>query len=84
MPPTGPVEARAMEKFADQRDDGEIDADDAGGGKRVGEAALEDDVHVHQAVADDGVAEAERDQREREDRQFHPRRGTRPKTYGTM
>ena len=63
-----------MEELADQGDHREINADDGSGGECVREAALENDVHVHQAVADDGVPKAERDERERIHGQFHPRR----------
>src|ERR1700733_11091082 len=69
MPPAGPVK-----QFSDHGNYGEINAHDGGGGKGVREAALEDDVHVHQAVANDGVAEAERNQDQRIDRTLHPRR----------
>ena len=59
--------ARVWTISADERDDAEVEADQGGGGERVGDAALEDEVHVHQAVADDGPAEGQRqeDQRER-------------------
>src|SRR5208282_6070203 len=65
----------AVRKLANERDRREVDRNDAGGGERISEAALEDDVHVHQAVADDGVAEAQRNQRERIDGNVHPRLG---------
>src|SRR5580704_5725451 len=68
-------ETRTMSHFADDGDDGEVDSDDGRSSESIREAALEDDVYVHQAVADDGVAEAKRNQREREDADFHPRRG---------
>ena len=58
---------------ANQRDHREINGDDAGGRGRVGQAALEDDVHVHQAVANDGVAETQRNQHQRDAGEFHPR-----------
>ena len=39
----------------------EIDADEGGGGEGVGDAALEDEVDVHHAIAHDGPAEGERE-----------------------
>ena len=47
------------------RDDAEVEADEGGGGERVGDAALEDEIDVHQAVADDGPAEGEGEEDER-------------------
>ena len=70
--PAGPDGQRRVREFADQRDRREINRHHAGGRERVRQAALEDDIHVHQPVANDGVAEAERDQRQRENRKLHP------------
>ncbi len=63
-----------MEEFADQRDRRKIDGHHASGRKCVSQAALEDDVHVHQAIADDGVTKAQRNQCERVGGRLHPRR----------
>ena len=54
-----------VEHPADQADESEVHADDACGGRRVRQAALEDNIHVHQAVTDDGVAEAQRNEHQR-------------------
>ena len=43
----------------DQRDGTEVAAEDQAGGQRVGHAALEDQVSVHEPVADDGPTEGE-------------------------
>src|SRR5258705_3537840 len=43
----------------------EVHPYDGGGGEGVSHAALEDDVHIHQAVAHDGVAEGERQENQR-------------------
>ena len=51
-----------MDELGGDGDDAEVDADQGGGGKRIGDAALEDEVDVHQAVADDGPAEGEREE----------------------
>src|SRR5262249_6401879 len=39
----------------------------------VGQSPLEDDVDIHQAVTNDRVTEAQRDQYEPDDRERHPR-----------
>ena len=61
-----------MENIGDERDQSEIDSGHGCGGSGVCQTALEDDVHVHQAVADDGVAEAKRDQQQTENGGAHP------------
>ena len=48
-----------MNDLGDEGDDAEVEADEGGGGEGVGYAALEDEVDVHEAVADDGPAEGE-------------------------
>jgi hypothetical protein len=50
----------------DERDDAEISAQDKASGQRVGHAALEDQVSVHQPVANDGPTEGERQKDQRE------------------
>ena len=55
-----------MDDLGGERDDAEVEADEGGGGEGVGDAALEDEVDVHEAVADDGPAEGERKEDERE------------------
>ena len=45
-------------------DSAEVEADEGGGGEGVGHAALEDEVDIHEAVADDGPAEGEREEDE--------------------
>ncbi len=48
-----------------ERDDAEVSADDKTRGQHVGHAALEDQVRVHQPVADDGPGEGERQKYQR-------------------
>src|SRR5665213_296995 len=48
-------------------DDAKVEADQGGGRERVGDAALEDEVDVHEAVTDDGPTEGERKQDQRKD-----------------
>ena len=50
----------------DERNDAEIASQDEGGGQRVGHAAFEDQVGVHQPVADDGPTEGERQKDQRQ------------------
>jgi hypothetical protein len=54
----------------DQRDHAEVDAEQQAGGQRVGHAALEDQVGVHQPVADDGPTERERQEDQAKGRQI--------------
>ena len=62
-----------VEQRADQRDERDIYGHHAAARRRIRQAALEDDVHVHQPVADDGVAETKRDQHQRNRGKVHPR-----------
>ena len=41
----------------------------------VGHAALEDQVHIHQPIAEDGVAEGQRQKHQRQHRNLHPQAG---------
>ena len=59
------LEARVHD-FGGDGDDREVEADERGGGEGVGDAALEDEVDVHEAVADDRPSEGERKEDERE------------------
>src|SRR5689334_5436198 len=67
-----------MKQQTNHRDGPEIDGNDGGRGKRIDQTALEDDVHVHQAVADDRVAESQRNQRQRKRGSVHPARRHNP------
>src|SRR5579859_1303189 len=62
-----------MKDIGDEGDQGEVNGSNGGGGGGIGQAALEDDIHVHQPVADDGVAEAQRNKHEAEYGGAHPR-----------
>ena len=62
-----------VEQRSDQRHERDVDGHHAAARGRIGETSLEDDVHVHQAVADDGVAETQRDQHQRNRGEIHPR-----------
>ena len=54
--------------------DQHVDGDDRGDGGGVDQQALEDDLHVHQAVADDRRGERQRDEAQRNRRQLHRNR----------
>ncbi len=56
--------------FAGYRDQAEVDTDHGGRRERVGDAAFEDQVHVHQPVANDGPAEGQRQDDQRNDGQL--------------
>ena len=71
--PAGPAGHAVCDNSPITRDRREIHGDHAGRRERVRQAALEDDVHIHQPVANDRVAEAQRDQRQRKHRKLHPR-----------
>src|SRR6266849_6094923 len=66
-----------VEDTGDERDQSEINGGHGGGSSGVSQAALEDDVHVHQAIANDGIAETQRDEHQAENGGAHPgaRRG---------
>jgi len=68
-----PCRPSRVECLANERDAREINSYNGCCSKCVSKSALENDVHVHQPVADDGVTETEGDQSQREDREFHPR-----------
>ena len=53
------------------RDQAEIQSENDGGSEGVDHAALEDEVDIHQAVAEDGVAEGEWQQGQRQRRNLH-------------
>ena len=55
-----------MEQFGRAADGSEVGPGDCGRGDGIGHAALEDKVHVHQTVAEDGVAERERQEDQRQ------------------
>ena len=46
-----------MNDFGRGGNDGEVEGDEGGGGEGIGDAALEDEVDVHEAVPDDGPGE---------------------------
>ena len=54
--------------------DHHVDRDDGGNDGGVDQQALEDDLDVHQPVADDGRGKRERDERQRHGEQFHRQR----------
>ncbi len=66
---------RGVEQRSDRGHDRDIDGHNAPARGRVREAPLEDDVHVHQAVANDGVSETQRDEHQGNRGQIHPRPG---------
>ena len=68
----------AVHDLGRDRDDAEVKADQQRRRQRVGDAALEDQVDVHQPVADDGPAEGQRQDDQREPREFGQRTGHRP------
>src|SRR5277367_5795799 len=65
-------EPKAGKAIADdlpgEGDQAEVEGDERCSGQRVGDAALEDEVRIHEAVTDDGPAEGERQKDQREDR----------------
>ncbi len=82
MAATKPLRAGAgkvlMEQLRGGTDGGKVNRGDGSGGNGVGHAALEDQVHVHQPVAHNGVAEGERQKDQREHADLHRRRRSLP------
>jgi len=52
-----------VDLLGDERDGSEVDADQRAGGEGVGHAALEDEVGIHEPVANDGPAKGQRKER---------------------
>ena len=61
-----------VEQRANQRDKRDVYGHHAAARGRIGKPPLEDDVHVHQPVPDDGVAETQRDQHQGYRGEVHP------------
>src|SRR5579883_3475905 len=61
-----------VENIGDESDQREIDGRDSSSGRRIGQAALEDNIHIHETVANDGVAETQRNQHEADGGELHP------------
>ena len=49
-----------MHELSHSSDDGEVNTHNRGSSQRVNHPALENQVYVHQAVTEDGVAERQR------------------------
>src|SRR6266404_918161 len=62
-----------VEDIGNEGHERKINRGDGRRGRGVGQASLEDDIHVHQAVADDGIAETQGNQHEAQHRHLHPR-----------
>ena len=67
-PGAGHARVHDLRRHADRA---EVETQNGRRRQRVGHAALEDDVHVHQPVADDGVAEGQGQEHQREGRDRH-------------
>ncbi len=61
----GPGQAGRDDHLCGYCDDAEVEPDERCRGERVGDAALEDEIDVHQAVADDRPTEGQRDEDQR-------------------
>ncbi len=71
-----------VENLRDQRHQSEINRCHRGGRRRIRQAALENNVHIHQPIANDGVAKAQGDQHQAEGGKLHPRQGCGVKNVG--
>ena len=71
-----------VEEHRSHADRGEVRRRDRARGDGVGHAALEDQVHVHQAVAEDGVAEGQRQEHQRQHGNLHRQRRRAPGQVG--
>ena len=63
-----------VHQLRDRSDAGEVKADDGRRGQRIRHAALEDQIHVHQPVTENGVAKRQRQQSQRQYRHLHRER----------
>jgi hypothetical protein len=72
-----------VHQFRNRGDTGEVRAHDGRRRQRVGHAALEDQVHVHQPVAENGVAESQRQQPSDSTDTFMAGEGITPNRYGS-
>ena len=63
---------RRMEDFCDQCHEREINRGDTRSGHGIRQAALKDNIHVHQTVTDDGVPETQRDKPQTQHGDFRP------------
>ena len=61
-----------MKQRADQRNEGDVYGNHAAARGGIGETSLENDVHIHQPVPDDGVSETKRYQHQGYSREIHP------------
>ena len=64
-----------MNQFRHADHNRKINANNRRSGERIHHAALEDQVYVHQAITEDGIAERERQQRQRQHGPLHESRG---------
>ncbi len=62
-----------MENLSAQRDQGEIKCGDTGRCRGIRQAALKNNVHIHQSITNHGVAEAQGDQHQAQYGELHPR-----------
>src|SRR5208282_5433511 len=67
----------SMKDLGDESHEEEVNRGDGGCCRSIGETALEDDVHIHQAITNDGVGEAQRNENQADCRELHPRLGSR-------
>ena len=65
----------SVDQFRDPGNHCEIHCKDGGCGKGINHAAFKDQIHVHQAVTEDGIAESERQNSQRKNRNLHPGAG---------
>ncbi len=77
-----PGRPRGVEQRSDRGHNRDVDGHHAAARGRISETSLEDNVHVHQAVANDGVSETQRDEHQGNRREIHPRAGHNPQEKG--
>ncbi len=64
--------ALQREDLGDQGHECKVNGSDRRGSRGIGQAAFENDVHVHQAIADDGVTKTQGNQDQAERGELHP------------
>ena len=73
--PDAQVGQAGMDDLAGDCDDAEVDTYERGGRERIGDAALEDEIDVHETVTHDGPAEGEGQEDQRKPRELCERAG---------
>ena len=73
---------RGAEEIREESDQSEIETHDAGRGQGISNASAENNIHIHQPIAHDGIAKSHGQEEQRERRSVHPGVGDKPQEIG--